>query len=204
MLIRQQLYRKQLKRRFSDFLSVAYQLIQITGSQIIELYSRGITVRGLADPRHWLGAPPLPSLPLPPEPESCAPAAADVEPAPQNVVSCSAHVSGSACVIGAVWRPKTYLAACVFDAAPPRVGMPGEGVPAAAGPIGSMFESFGAVKAGAFTAARLLREREAVLLFPGGGREARICRWTQFSNRILRSWNTSFSGFSMKQSNTRP
>jgi hypothetical protein len=39
------------------------------------------------------------------------------------------------------------------------------------GPVGAVFERFGAVKAGPFTAARLLREREAVLLFPGGGRE---------------------------------
>ena len=41
------------------------------------------------------------------------------------------------------------------------------------GPVGAVFERFGAVKAGPFTAARLLREREAVLLFPGGGREVR-------------------------------
>ena len=39
--------------------------------------------------------------------------------------------------------------------------------------MGAVFERFGAVKAGPFTAARLLREREAVLLFPGGGREVR-------------------------------
>ena len=39
------------------------------------------------------------------------------------------------------------------------------------GPVGAVFERFGAVKAGPFTAARLLRDREALLLFPGGGRE---------------------------------
>lgn len=60
---------------------------------MLELYVRGISVRGLADPRHWLG------------------------------------------------------------------------------PVGAVFERFGAVKAGPFTAAKLLREREALLLFPGGGRE---------------------------------
>jgi hypothetical protein len=39
--------------------------------------------------------------------------------------------------------------------------------------VGAVFERFGAVKAGPFTAAKLLRERQAVLLFPGGGREVR-------------------------------
>jgi len=37
--------------------------------------------------------------------------------------------------------------------------------------VGAVFERFGAVRAGPFTAAKLLREREALLLFPGGGRE---------------------------------
>ncbi len=37
--------------------------------------------------------------------------------------------------------------------------------------MGAVFERFGAVRAGPFTAAKLLREREALLLFPGGGRE---------------------------------
>lgn len=37
--------------------------------------------------------------------------------------------------------------------------------------MGAVFERFGAVKAGPFTAAKLLRKREALLLFPGGGRE---------------------------------
>ena len=41
------------------------------------------------------------------------------------------------------------------------------------GPVGAVFERFGAVKAGPFTAARLLRQGEALLLFPGGGREVR-------------------------------
>jgi hypothetical protein len=44
-------------------------------------------------------------------------------------------------------------------------------VTCAAGPIGTVFASFGAVKAGALTTARLLREKQGVLLFPGGGRE---------------------------------
>lgn len=40
-----------------------------------------------------------------------------------------------------------------------------------AGPLGPFFEQFGAVKAGPMTAYRLLRNKEAVLLFPGGARE---------------------------------
>ena len=38
-------------------------------------------------------------------------------------------------------------------------------------PLGALFERFGSVKASPMAAARLLREREAVLLFPGGARE---------------------------------
>jgi hypothetical protein len=41
------------------------------------------------------------------------------------------------------------------------------------GPLGPMFEGFGAVKASPMAAARLLRQGEAVLLFPGGAREVR-------------------------------
>eukprot|EP00877_Chromochloris_zofingiensis_P003357 jgi/Chrzof1/13021/Cz07g16210.t1 len=40
-----------------------------------------------------------------------------------------------------------------------------------AGPLGSFFEQFGAVKAGPMTAYKLLRNGEQVLLFPGGARE---------------------------------
>ena len=40
-------------------------------------------------------------------------------------------------------------------------------------PLGALFERFGSVKASPMAAARLLREREAVLLFPGGAREVR-------------------------------
>ena len=61
--------------------------------QVVELYLRGYRVRGLADPRHWLG------------------------------------------------------------------------------PLGSVFQGFGAVRASPLAAARLLRQGEAVLLFPGGARE---------------------------------
>lgn len=39
------------------------------------------------------------------------------------------------------------------------------------GPFGRVFESFGAVKASPLSAFKLLRAGEAVLLFPGGGRE---------------------------------
>ena len=38
-------------------------------------------------------------------------------------------------------------------------------------PVGAFFERFGSVKASPMAAARLLRQREAVLLFPGGARE---------------------------------
>jgi hypothetical protein len=38
-------------------------------------------------------------------------------------------------------------------------------------PLGAFFERFGSVKASPVAAARLLRQREAVLLFPGGARE---------------------------------
>ena len=65
----------------------------IAFAQVMELYLRGYRVRGLADPRHWLG------------------------------------------------------------------------------PLGSVFEGFGAVRASPLAAARLLRQGEAVLLFPGGARE---------------------------------
>lgn len=41
------------------------------------------------------------------------------------------------------------------------------------GPLGSTFERFGAVKATPRAAFRLLQAGEAVLLFPGGGREVR-------------------------------
>ena len=41
------------------------------------------------------------------------------------------------------------------------------------GPQGALFERFGAVKATPRAAFRLLQSGEAVLLFPGGGREAR-------------------------------
>jgi hypothetical protein len=58
------------------------------------------------------------------------------------------------------------VVACVFSPS-------GAVCPCRLGPVGAVFERFGAVKAGPFTAARLLREREAVLLFPGGGREVR-------------------------------
>ena len=39
------------------------------------------------------------------------------------------------------------------------------------GPLGPIFEAFGAVKASPMSAYKLLKEGEAVLLFPGGGRE---------------------------------
>ena len=38
-------------------------------------------------------------------------------------------------------------------------------------PLGALFERFGSVKASPVAAARLLRDREAMLLFPGGARE---------------------------------
>ena len=41
------------------------------------------------------------------------------------------------------------------------------------GPQGALFERFGAVKATPRAAFRLLQSGEAVLLFPGGGREVR-------------------------------
>ena len=41
------------------------------------------------------------------------------------------------------------------------------------GPLGPFFEQFGAVKAGPFTAHRLLRQGEQVLLFPGKTRGGR-------------------------------
>ncbi|KAK9823578.1 hypothetical protein WJX72_003968 [[Myrmecia] bisecta] len=39
------------------------------------------------------------------------------------------------------------------------------------GPVGEFFERYGAVKASPMAAYRLLKEKQAVLLFPGGGRE---------------------------------
>lgn len=44
------------------------------------------------------------------------------------------------------------------------------------GPLGPIFEAFGAVKASPMSAYKLLKEGEAVLLFPGGGRE--VCQST--------------------------
>lgn len=41
------------------------------------------------------------------------------------------------------------------------------------GPLGPLFEQFGAVKASPMAAFRLLRNNEKVLLFPGGARWAR-------------------------------
>ena len=41
------------------------------------------------------------------------------------------------------------------------------------GPQGALFDRFGAVKASPLAAYKLLRQRESVLLFPGGGREVR-------------------------------
>ena len=38
-------------------------------------------------------------------------------------------------------------------------------------PLGAVFERFGSVKASPVAAGRLLRQREAMLLFPGGARE---------------------------------
>lgn len=149
-------------------------MIQIMGAQIIELYSRGITVRCLADPRHWLGA----RLSLPFSPLSAHLPFLTSNPfllmsCRVRLMSCSVYVGGAV----PQWFGCAQLHVfCSIAAAPPCVGTPGKGHVPAAGPIGSIFESFGAVKAGAFTAARLLREREAVLLFPGGGREARRCR----------------------------
>ena len=40
------------------------------------------------------------------------------------------------------------------------------------GPLGPVFERFGAVKASPLAAFRLLSQGEAVLLYPGGGKEA--------------------------------
>ena len=42
------------------------------------------------------------------------------------------------------------------------------------GPQGALFDRFGAVKASPMAAYKLLRQGESVLLFPGGGREARL------------------------------
>ena len=39
------------------------------------------------------------------------------------------------------------------------------------GPLGPFFERFGAVKASPLAAFRLLNQGEAVLLYPGGGKE---------------------------------
>lgn len=42
------------------------------------------------------------------------------------------------------------------------------------GPLGPFFERFGAVKASPLAAFRLLSQGEAVLLYPGGGKEVRV------------------------------
>lgn len=42
------------------------------------------------------------------------------------------------------------------------------------GPLGPFFERFGAVKASPLAAFRLLSQGEAVLLYPGGGKEVCI------------------------------
>lgn len=50
------------------------------------------------------------------------------------------------------------------------------------GPLGGLFESFGAVKASPRSAYRLLKAGEAVLLFPGGGREVSPAQQTNEKN----------------------
>ncbi len=41
------------------------------------------------------------------------------------------------------------------------------------GPAGAVFEAFGAVRASPMACARLMKRRDALLLFPGGAREVR-------------------------------
>ena len=61
------------------------------------------------------------------------------------------------------------------------------------GPQGAFFDRFGAVKATARTAYRLLRNKESVLLFPGGGREVRKlnccqrCHWPWHASHFIHS-----------------
>ena len=62
------------------------------------------------------------------------------------------------------------------------------------GPLGPIFEAFGAVKASPMSAYKLLKEGEAVLLFPGGGREVRClslkepCTWKLLLSLCKISW----------------
>lgn len=54
-------------------------------------------------------------------------------------------------------------------------------------PLGGIFESFGAVKASPMSAYKLLKSGEAVLLFPGGGREVRKAPLLLFKMRNIDS-----------------
>ena len=44
-------------------------------------------------------------------------------------------------------------------------------------PLGPLFQNLGAVKASPMAAYRLLQDAQAVLLFPGGGREVSLHSW---------------------------
>ena len=69
------------------------------------------------------------------------------------------------------------------------------------GPQGALFDRFGAVKASPMAAYKLLRQGESVLLFPGGGREARLAcpqpklalflAWTRMTRSCRSAANTT-------------